>query len=249
MSKLNISDEERLHILEMHHNQVKKDVFERSGFNEQNTSYITDPDDLEYIRRDAEYKKQHPEAQKSATGTWPPQDPAKQSPFPLPKSNAPKGPGPGNQPGITPNWPPQSPTAPSSPFPLPKNQGPPSPPPIKSGTGVNKTNSSVYNPDDPGDQTNGTGNNVKPVTPVPPVTSKLNMPGSGSDMVKQIQDKLNGLGLNVVSDGKLGKATLQAVLSALSRLGSSGHVEPTSSKPMNKLNMTSQSPKMPSDMV
>lgn len=206
MSKLNISDEERAHILEMHHNQVRKDVYERSGFNEQNNSYITNPDDQEYIRRDTEYKKAHPEPQKGMTNTWPPQDPGKSSPFPIPKDNSAKGPGPGNQPGMTNTWPPQDPSTPSSPFPLPgvpKNQGPPPP--------------------------------NKPVTPVPPVTSKQNMPGAGSGMVKQIQDKLNGLGIKVVSDGKLGPATLQAVLSALSRLGSGGQVDQIASKPVGKV--------------
>ena len=234
MSKLNISDEERAHILEMHHNQVRKDVYERSGFNEQSSGYITNPDDQEYIKRDTEYKRLHPEAQKSATGTWPPQDPAKSSPFPMPKDNSAKGTGPGNQPGMTGTWPPQDP-AKSSPFPTPKNQGPPAPLPVKSGTGVNKRNSSVYDPTNPDAQTSGTGNAPKPVIPVPPVTSKQNMPGAGSGMVKQIQDKLNGLGIKVVSDGKLGPATLQAVLSALSRLGSSGQVDQIASKPVGKV--------------
>lgn len=229
MSKLNISDEERAHILEMHHNQVRKDVYERSGFNEQNNSYITNPDDQEYIRRDTEYKKAHPEPQKGMTNTWPPQDPGKSSPFPMPKDNSAKGPGPGNQPGMTNTWPPTTPTTPTNPF------NPNAPAPGKTGTGVNKRNSSVYDPNNPGDQTSGTGNTPKPVTPVPPVTSKQNMPGAGSDMVKQIQDKLNGLGIQVASDGKLGPATLQAVLSALSRLGSGGQVDQIASKPVGKV--------------
>ena len=230
MSKLNISDEERAHILEMHHNQVRKDVYERSGFNEQSNSYITNPDDQEYIRRDDEYKKAHPEQQKGMSDKYPIPDQSPSSGFPKPAPSKVPSPTNPNPPGMVDKYPIPD-------YPEQKTNFPPTPP--KSGTGVNKRNSSVYDPTNPDAQTSGTGNNVKPVTPVPPVTSKQNMPGSGSDMVKQIQDKLNGLGIKVVSDGKLGPATLQAVLSALSRLGSSsqGKMEPIASRPVGKVSI------------